>query len=125
MTTKTMLAIGIAGIAVLLPLGAREVQVETQVIAATPLPAVTAPPVAAPMSAPVRRKLVAMARVAEPEAAPQYASIAGTVRDPSGAVVPNCEVRLSSPDGSNRHRRGDGQRRRLSFRGCTGGGNVA
>lgn len=99
-------AIAASGMALVLPLAAfsdsRPAAPRPSVTAAAavlPAPAVQPAPIA---TRAVRRpKLVALASAAEP-APPQIArgSLIGTVRDPSGAVVPGCRVSIRNSDGS-------------------------
>jgi TonB family protein len=100
------LAIAAAGAALLLPLAAvSETRPAAPTAAAEPAPAPAILP--APASVPIalsprpvpRRKLLAMAAAPAPPQA-GIGSLSGTVRDPSGAVVPSCTVALASVDGS-------------------------
>lgn len=99
-------AVGLAGLIFLLPLVAHQEAVLVSKPAVVVSQGALAPVVAIETAVPVRprpRKLaMAVAAVAAPAPVPQSGSISGTVRDPSGAVVPNCEVRVSSSDGANK-----------------------
>jgi TonB family protein len=105
---RKALAIASAGAALLLPLAALSEVPHTSVVIAAVQQADAptreiAPPTAAAVRAPLHRpKTLAMASAAEP-APPQVTrgSLTGTVRDPSGAVIPGCTVVARNADGSN------------------------
>ncbi len=98
------LAIVAAGAALLVPLAAVSETRPAPVVVAVPapVPAIVMPaPARVDVAArPVaRRKLLAFAATPAPPQA-GIGSLAGTVRDPSGAVVPGCSVGLANVDGS-------------------------
>ncbi len=103
---RKILAVAAAGAAVVLPLAAmsettRVVWVAAPAQTLRPVAAVPSKTVDAPPSLPPRRILAAVTAPA-PAPAPQkpVGSLSGTVRDPSGAVIPGCTVVLRNPDGS-------------------------
>ncbi|MDR3699635.1 MAG: M56 family metallopeptidase [Candidatus Sulfopaludibacter sp.] len=96
------LAIAAAGAALLLPLAAvseTRPGVPTVTVEPAPVPAILPAPIAVSPRPVLRRKLLALAAAPAPPQA-GIGSLSGTVRDPSGAVVPGCTVALTGVDGS-------------------------
>jgi TonB family protein len=102
------LAIAAAGAALLVPLAAvsetRPAAVPT--VAAVPAPAPVPAHAEVPARPAPRHKLLSMAAAPAPPASPQAGtgSLAGTVRDPSGAVVPGCTVALTGVENSGSYK---------------------
>ncbi len=105
-------AIASLGTALLLPLAAVSETTTVKPVATQPSapPAIVtpapqaAPPVRVPLRVFPRHIVAATTAPADPLPAPPQAtigSIAGTVRDPSGAVVPGCSVVVKNADGSS------------------------
>ncbi|SPE39621.1 TonB family protein [Candidatus Sulfopaludibacter sp. SbA3] len=103
---RKAVAVGSVGAALLLPLAALSEVPQTPVAAAprkAEVPSQAAAPVPnIPYRTFRRPKVVAMASAAEPTP-PQVTrgALVGTVRDPSGAVIPGCTVVAANTEGSN------------------------